>query len=112
MIEVLPVLLFVIVAGVWVYTAVVNSRLVRLFTACLPDLAREHLPGAFVLGIRNPELMLFFLRRTSDLILRQDAQVWALTIHFRRTMLLSFFVPAVGFVVVAIATYMLSTAIG
>ena len=108
MINVLPLLLFLTVAAVWVCMGLVNSRLTKLFVAKLPDAAREHLPAAFVRGLRDPEKMFFFLRRRSDAILTQDSEVWSLTKRFRLLIKLTVAVPVIGFIIVALATYALS----
>ena len=108
MINVLPVLLFIVVAAVWLCTGLINSRLTKVFVTKLPDAAREHLPVAFVRGVRDPEKMLFFLRRSSDAILTQDSDVWSLTKRFRLFIKLTIAVPVVGFAIVGLATYLLS----
>jgi hypothetical protein len=107
MIDVIPILLFVLTGLTWLMWSITAHKLLRLFVAKYPDVARERIPYAFD-SFRHPEKGFFFLRKQSDPILQQDPVIWRLTCIVRKLMLLSIVVPVGGFSILALVAYVLS----
>ena len=94
MIDYCPVILFVVTACVWFYTALQSGRLMEAFWARLPQVAAQELDSVVGRSIRNA---IFPFRQRAAEVLRGDAALWSLRQRFLLWAALSVAVPVVGF---------------
>jgi hypothetical protein len=106
MIDYYPVILFVVTASVWLYTALQGGRLIEAFWARLPKVAAQELDSVVGRSIRNA---VFPFRHRAAEVLRGDAVLWRLRQRFLIWAALSAAVPVIGILGLgAIALFALS----
>ena len=94
MIDLFPVILIVVTASVWVYTALQSGRLIEAFWARLPHVAAQELDSAVGRSIRNG---IFPFRRRAAEVLCGDGVLWKLRQRFLLWAALSMLIPVLGF---------------
>ena len=98
-IDLVPVIIFVVTGIVWIAAAVQNHRLLYLFRRRFPMDANLHIPQT---GLRNPRLVSFFIKEEFKPLLQRDSQIWLVRQQFVVLCYLSFGVPIVGMLLLAI----------
>ena len=80
---------------VWLACFVQSHRLFYKFRAKYPEIAQRDIPYAFQTR-ENPEKLLYFFRRKSAEVLRDDRELWGLRQQVKFLVILSIIVPPVG----------------
>jgi hypothetical protein len=96
----LPVTIFLLVNTVWILTGVQSTKLFNLFKAKYPIEAQKRIPDAFSRS-RHPEKSIFFFRKESLPLLKSGLELWRPRQRLKLLLLLSAFVPIVGFLIIA-----------
>jgi hypothetical protein len=83
--------------AVWFACFIQSHRLFYKFRAKYPDIAQREIPRAFE-TYEHPEKLIYFLRRRSQDVLRDDPELWGLMLQVRILAILSVLVPPAGLV--------------
>lgn len=92
----IPFILFIFTCCSFVAAAIQNAKLYRVFIAKHRVEAEKLIPFAFS-PIRHPEKLLFFFRKSSLPLLRQDAEVWKQRQRLKLLLIISLILPICGF---------------
>jgi len=84
-----------LVLGVWFACFIQSHRLFYKFRAKYPEIAQRDIPRAFE-TCEHPEKLLYFLRRDSRELLRNDPELWSLRQQVKFLAILSIIIPPVA----------------
>jgi hypothetical protein len=80
---------------VWFACFIQSHRLFYKFRAKYPEIAQREIPRAFE-TCEHPEKLLYFLRRKSREVLRNDPELWGLRQQVKFLTILSVLIPPAG----------------